>query len=415
MDVRKAVCHDHAMRRGVAQLLFAVVYVACYGLGIWLIIEHAPAHTTAVGKAAAAMLVLAAYAVGIIMHELGHALAARLAGARVLSIHFFGPPDRLTFHVGTTAVSLGLRPSGQVVYPARQLSVARDGLVTVAGPATEILVAPLWLLLPVSRWLAVFLAFISLTSGLRDFAPGTDEYESDGYQLFRLRARLRADRDISELLAIPDWIAVPDAADRLIKGYSLDIPQAVDRVRELRAQPDLLLRLYAQPWTLARRPEPDVQKVIHGLSWQVLLNPDVPVDLADLAADRVEWVRNSIDPFDDDAKVRRADVTHTLALARLRQGRPEEVRALCGDALARDDLDPADRATVLATVALARHARMLSGEKQLDEALALNPDADLVAEAVALLRGSRADTGEVSDPRPVPPSDDTPEVALKVG
>ncbi len=44
------------------------------------------------------------------------------------------------------------------------------------------------------------------------------------------------------------------------------------------------------------------------------------------------------------------------------------------DALAAD-LDQDDRATVLATVAMARHALFLAGRRQLDEARALDPDA----------------------------------------
>lgn len=75
---------------------------------------------------------------------------------------------------------------------------------------------------------------------------------------------------------------------------------------------------------------------------------------------------------------------HTLAVARLRQGRPDEVRSLCAGALAAE-LAPAERATVLATVAMARHALLLSGQPQLDEALALDPGAALVSEAARVL------------------------------
>jgi hypothetical protein len=40
---------------------------------------------------------------------------------------------------------------------------------------------------------------------------------------------------------------------------------------------------------------------------------------------------------------------------------------------------------VLATVAMARHALLLSGQPQLDEALALDPGAALVSEAARVL------------------------------
>jgi len=63
---------------------------------------------------------------------------------------------------------------------------------------------------------------------------------------------------------------------------------------------------------------------------------------------------------------------------------------LCADALSAD-LDPDVRASVLATVAMARHALLLSGRQQLDEALTLDPEAELVSEAVRVLgRGSDA-------------------------
>jgi hypothetical protein len=397
------------MRRGVAHLLFSVVYVPCYGLGTWLIFEHELKDVTVAWQTTVGLLVIAAFVFGIIVHELGHALAVRLTGGRVLAIHFFGPPDRLTFHIGQMAVCFGLRPRGRVEFPRGQLSIVRDAMVTAAGPATELITAPLWLLLPLPHWITAYLAFISLTSGLRDFAPGIDEYESDGYKLFRFRAQLHAEADVRGLLATPDWSAVPDAADRLITGYRLEVSQAEDCVRELRTQPDILQRLYALQWTLPKQPERDVRRAVHGLSRAVLLAPGLPAALADLAAKRVEWVLRTVDPHEG-TRMSVARVKHTLALARLRQGRTGDVRALCRDALA-ESLGPAERATVLATVAMAKHARMLSGQEELDEALALDPKADLVAEAVGLLRGKQF-APHAGVPEKAPPPDEKPEVAL---
>jgi hypothetical protein len=71
---------------------------------------------------------------------------------------------------------------------------------------------------------------------------------------------------------------------------------------------------------------------------------------------------------------------HTLAVARLRQRRYGEVEALCAPAVdgatGRDD-----RATVLATMVIARRALGQPYAKLLAQAVALSPDADLVAEA----------------------------------
>jgi len=89
--------------------------------------------------------------------------------------------------------------------------------------------------------------------------------------------------------------------------------------------------VFTKPWTPPDRPEADVTHIVHILSWKVLLSGDLPAEAADLDAD--------------------------------------------------------DRATALALVAMARHASLLSGREQLDEALALDPNADLVAEAVRFLDG----------------------------
>ncbi len=71
---------------------------------------------------------------------------------------------------------------------------------------------------------------------------------------------------------------------------------------------------------------------------------------------------------------------HTLALARLRQGRFDEVEPLCESGLAAD-FGPDNRATILATIVIARRALGRPHADLLAEAVALSPDADLVAEA----------------------------------
>jgi len=188
------------------------------------------------------------------------------------------------------------------------------------------------------------------------------------------------------LLADPGWPGRPDAADTLIRGFGLDVPEAEDTLRELSTQPERLLHLYQQPWTLPDQPVPDVTHIVHVLSWKVLAAGDLPAQTADLAAGRVQWVIDHLDRESPDKRTPAHKVRHTLALARLRQGRPDEVRQLCAAALAAE-LDPDDRATVLATVAMARHALLLSGRPQLEEALALDPDAVLVSEAARFLDG----------------------------
>jgi hypothetical protein len=65
----------------------------------------------------------------------------------------------------------------------------------------------------------------------------------------------------------------------------------------------------------------------------------------------------------------------------LRQGQAQVVEDLCQVVLASPEVSPANRATVLATIALARQALGQPYERLLDEAVALDPEADLVAEA----------------------------------
>lgn len=126
--------------------------------------------------------------------------------------------------------------------------------------------------------------------------------------------------------------------------------------------------------------------IVHVMSWKVLASGDLPAETADLAASRIEWVIGHLGKEHPDGRLPPHTARYALALARLRQRRHQEVERLCADALAAE-LDADDRATVLAMVAMARHALLLSGRQQLDEALALDPDAELVGEAARFLGG----------------------------
>ncbi len=343
----------------------------------------------------------AAILLGIVIHELGHLLAIRLARDRPTAIHLLGPPDRVTFHIGTLRVGLGVRPRGRVEYLGKDLSAAQDAVIAAAGPAADLVTAPLVLLLPIARWAAVYLAVVMAASGLANLVPALTEDGrlSDGVTLIRTRARSRAAEDIRELFAATDWSHRPDAASRLINGWVLDAPAAEDYLKHLPDDRDELLRLYAQEWPLPERPELESLNIVHALSWKVVAKPDVSAQLADLAATRVEWVLGHVNKRDDpEVRPRPRDVRHTLAVVRLRQGQPADVRRLSADALAAD-LDPDDRATVLATVAMAKHQLYLlaSARQALDEALALDPSADLVPEAVSML-GSGAPTLATTPP-----------------
>jgi hypothetical protein len=119
---------------------------------------------------------------------------------------------------------------------------------------------------------------------------------------------------------------------------------------------------------------------LHEIECNLLYAPDVPSEVVDEAAARVRWLLDNYPFTAKEGSVLRPSMEHTLAVARLRQGQFAEVEPLCASALAAD-IGPDNRATVLATVVIARRALGQPQADLLAEAVALSPDADLVAEA----------------------------------
>jgi hypothetical protein len=121
---------------------------------------------------------------------------------------------------------------------------------------------------------------------------------------------------------------------------------------------------------------------LHQIEDSLLCVPGLPPEVIDEAAVRMRWLVDNY-PFNakKDSELR-PSMEHTLALARLRQARFSEVEPLCASGLALD-IGPDTRATLLATLVLARRALGQTHADLLAEAVALSPDADLVAEARA--------------------------------
>jgi hypothetical protein len=119
---------------------------------------------------------------------------------------------------------------------------------------------------------------------------------------------------------------------------------------------------------------------LHEVEYNLLLVPGLPPAVTDEAAVRVEWILGNYPFAAEDASMPRPAVEHSLALARLRQRRFAEVERLCAAGLA-DDYGPDARATMLATVALARRALGQPHADLVAAAVALSAHADLVAEA----------------------------------
>ncbi len=372
------------MRGWLGAIVNGLIFLACsFGAREILVTYDAHAPWTA-GLGIGAWL-LAAYVTGTVVHELGHAAAVRLIGSRLDAIQFGG--HLLRFTVRGVAVSVGPGLGGHILYDSRLVSPQRRAVVLLAGPLANVLVAPASFLLPVPRWEAAAIALYVLPSALQDLVPAYDDEDdnsTDGAKLARIPASVRAEAEVRRLLANPDWLHQPGAADALINGFRLDVREAADCLKELSHAPGRLLPFYRQEWTLPDKPEPDVLHIVDVLTWKVLIIGALPPETIELAANRAEWLLGHLPKESTDKRIAVDRVRPTLALARLRQSRTGDVRALCTGSLAAD-LKPSERASVLAILAMARHARLLSGQAALDEALALDPDAPLVAEAVATL------------------------------
>jgi hypothetical protein len=119
---------------------------------------------------------------------------------------------------------------------------------------------------------------------------------------------------------------------------------------------------------------------LHDVEYNLLCVPGLPPQVIDEAAVQARWLVDNYPFKAKEDSVLRSSMEHTLALARLRQARFAEVEPLCASGLAAD-VGPDNRATILATIVIARRALGQPHADLLAEAVALSPGADLVAEA----------------------------------
>jgi len=182
------------MRRDLSGALPPLAFLAIFYGGQWLLGINVPQHLALSSEVVLGLLVLAGMFIGLIVHELGHALAVRWAGERVLTVTLGGKLLATTFHVGAVPVSVGLGLGGSVSCRTHQLTAGQRAAIAAAGPAANVLVAPLCLLLPVPHWEAAYLAIALFASALQDLAPAhrAGGVQSDGVMLFQTPARLRA-------------------------------------------------------------------------------------------------------------------------------------------------------------------------------------------------------------------------------
>ncbi len=78
------------MRGALGRLALLWTYPAIFFGGQWLLGIHIPGNLTGAAQVATGAYLLAALLAGVVVHELGHALAIRLAGERVLGVDIGG-------------------------------------------------------------------------------------------------------------------------------------------------------------------------------------------------------------------------------------------------------------------------------------------------------------------------------------
>lgn len=313
--------------------------------------------------------------------QLGQLIAAPFAGVRVTTIYLGGPPARVNFRVGGTQLGFGIRP-GYSIRIAGSAPPGRRAVTFAAGPLANLLIAVAALVAPAPHWASRPAALLFGGAALMSLIPA--HYRgggSTGTVLLGLAAEHAARKDAQRLIAASDWME--REVDRLLDRWQRSARDAlrVQIIGVLLSQQDRtdeLLRFHAQDFRLSRRPAPEAVVAVSHLEWRVLLIPGLSAPAADLAAVRLEWVvKHSCRDALPAAK-------HSLAVARLRQHRFADVEPLCAAVLADKSADA--RATSLAAVAIARQALGQDAATLLHQALSLDPAAQLVDEAAALLR-----------------------------
>jgi hypothetical protein len=369
----------------------------------------------------------------VVVHECGHLLACLVLGVRVRAFRI-GRPDRRAyrFRVGGVTVALGMPFAGRVEHdPAR--SRRRAAVILMSGSLADLVLAGALLgvavattphlggTMPLPEHEAVELPMAALIGaiGISNLLPFRAKWGtlSDGARLLTLGngRRGRALRQDETVVKGPNGVIWRPATPEEAAEHQLDAaplgnfgddphaklpPELVDKW--LAAFRDRTFVGLVTAWAVGRALRQDgrfsellemfeeypaphgrlartMWNSVGSLAYQVALVPGMPPHALDLAEGRLQWLLDVHESPDD--RVARAAELHSLAVVRLRQGNVQVVEELCQVALAGPELSPADRATVLATIALARQALGQPYTRLLDEAIALDPEADLVAEA----------------------------------
>lgn len=415
-----------------------VVSVIAFGLSmVMFTLVEPPGSASEPGAAVFACLVLlcAGRPAAVVVHECGHLLACLALGVKVREFRI-GRPDRAAyrFAVRGVTVAMGKPFAGQVVHdpvPSRW----RAAVIVIAGSLANLVAAGVLLALglatapplsgavqvPVHQAVEVSLAALFAATGISGLLPLRTGWGSlsDGARLLtlgsgRLARALRQDETVQgpkgriwrpasageaaeyqldsavlkQLADDPGAKVPPELAGKWLAAcrdrtfIGLVTAWAVGRTLRRDGRVGELLQLLEEYPAPHGRLAPAMWHSMSGLAYEVALLPGMPPHVVNMSVDRLQRV---MDAYDSAAvrsdHVARAAVLHSMAVARLRQGNFGVVEQLCQEGLASREVSPRDRATVLATVALARRALGQPYETLLAEAADLDPEADLVAEA----------------------------------
>ena len=415
-----------------------VVSVTAIGLSLVMFtLVEPPGSLSEPGAAVFACLVLlcAGRPAALVVHECGHLLACLALGVRVREFRI-GRPDRAAyrFAVRGVAVAVGKPFAGQVVHDP-VASRWRAAVIAIAGSLANLVAAGVLLGLglatapplsgagqvPVHQAIEVSLAALFAATGISGLLPLRTEWGSlsDGARLLtlgseRLARALGQDETVrgpkgriwrpanaeeaaeyqldsavlKQLADDPGAKVPPELVDKWLAAYrdrtfiGLVTARVVGRTLRRDGRVGELLHLLEEYPAPRGKLAPAMWRSLPGLAYEVALLPGLPPHVVNMSVDRLQQV---IDAYDSAAvpsdHVARAAVLHSMAVARLRQGNFGVVEQLCQLGLASREVSPRDRATVLATVALARRALGQPYETLLAEAADLDPEADLLAEA----------------------------------
>jgi hypothetical protein len=338
-------------------------------LSIWTLVDYV-------------LTIILGIALATTVHELGHLLVGKAFGAHPAAIYLGGPPSRVRIQLGSVRLHIGTKANGRVLWKNPPSSPIGKVLTVAAGSLVNLATVPLPLILPIPHPIAMVLAEVFGLYGLSNLAPFGNArmgMVSDGATIFLPRVRRAASFDLNALLAEPDWSARTDVIDDLLLSYRLGLSDMRENFHIIA----VLLRksgrvseplaLHEDAPVISEPPSEQQLQAVHLLLWNVLTVPDLPRHASLLATRRIEWIIERDD-------TRPAAMLHTLALARFRKGAFAEVEPLCRRLLT-DSLSTGERATVLATIALAQHSLGQDARTALDAAMELDASAELVDEA----------------------------------